>query len=94
MMLDGQPLLLIDVRTYEEFTSGHIPDSLNLPLDDIEEWKGLLDKQMRTCCICGVGGRSQTAADTLVADGFLQVYNLLGGMNGWTGDVEEGCGCD
>ncbi len=93
MMDDGQPLLLIDVRTQAEFTEGHIPGSVNLPVEEIATWAPTLGKNTRICCICGSGVRSRTAADTLIAEGFGQVYNLLGGMLEWTGDADPGCGC-
>lgn len=93
MMDDGQPLVLVDVRTAAEFAAGHIPGSINLPRANIEAWAEMLDKQTRTCCICASGGRSRTAADTLITKGFRHVCNLLGGMNTWTGDLETGCGC-
>ncbi len=92
MMNDGQPLVLVDVRTLSEFEAGHIPGSVNLPLSDIETWAETLNQQTRTCCICGSGNRSRTAADALIAKGFPRVYNLLGGMNGWPGDIETGDG--
>ena len=85
MIDDGQPLVLADVRTPLEFATGHIPGAVNLPLDDIVTWASTLNPLTRTCCICQSGGRSATAANALVAMGFTQVYNLLGGMNDWPG---------
>ncbi|MFP3904508.1 MAG: rhodanese-like domain-containing protein [Armatimonadota bacterium] len=88
MMNDGQPLVLADVRTQEEYDAGHIPGSLHLPLDEIAQWSQTLDPDTRICCICAIGGRSAEAAETLVKAGFSDVYNLTGGMNGWTGEVD------
>ena len=88
MIDDGQPLLLADVRTPLEFATGHIPGAVNLPLGDIDTWASTLNPFMRTCCICQTGACSTVAANTLVAMGFTQVYNLLGGMNDWPGPTE------
>lgn len=89
MMADGQPLILADVRTQEEYDAGHIPGSLHLPLDEIAQWSQTLDPDTRICCICASGGRSATAADALVDGGFSDVYNLAGGMDDWTGEVDN-----
>ncbi len=88
MIGDGQPLVLADVRTPAEFATGHIPGAVNLPLADIDTWAGTLNPVTRTCCICQSGACGAAAANALVAMGFTQVYNLLGGMNGWPGPTE------
>lgn len=88
LMSDGQPLLIIDVRTAAEYATGHIPGSVNLPIGEIATWVGTLDPAQRVCCVCGIGARSQTAAAILVGQGFLNVYNLTGGMAQWDGAVE------
>ena len=88
MIDDGQPLVLADVRTPAEFATGHIPGAVNLPLADIDTWAGTLNPFTRICCICQSGACSAVAANMLVAMGFTQVYNLLGGMNGWPGPTE------
>lgn len=85
---DGDPLVLADVRTPTEFASGHIPGAVNLPLDDIDTWADTLNPFIRTCCICQSRGYNGTAGNRLVAKGFTQVYNLLGGMDGWPGPTE------
>jgi len=87
-MDDGQPLLLVDVRTPTEFAGGHIPGAVNHPVADVAQWSQTLGTQQRVCCVCQAGGRSQTAADYLVDHGFRYVYNLLGGMDQWTGPTE------
>lgn len=88
MMNDGRPLIIADVRTAAEFAQGHIPGSENLPLADIDTWSVGRDKDTRICCVCASGNRSRQSADTLVADGFRQVYNLLAGLSQWTGPWE------
>jgi phage shock protein E len=89
MMGDGQPLLILDVRTAQEYAAGHIPGAVNAPLDQLDVWAGTLDGSLRTVCVCASGGRSQQAADQLVGRGFTDVYNLLGGTYGWPGPLEQ-----
>jgi rhodanese-related sulfurtransferase len=88
MLSDGQPLLLIDVRTSDEFSPGHIPGAVNQPVETIVQWYGALDPSQRTVCYCKAGSRSRRAADYLVSKGFSNVSNLLGGFDGWPGAVE------
>jgi len=87
MIADGDPIILLDVRTVSEYEGGHIPNSVNHPVEDIDIWWSTLEAQARTVAVCRAGGRSASAADRLVEEGFTSVYNLLGGMNGWTGAV-------
>ena len=88
-----QQVTLVDVRSYGEYTAGHLPGSINRPLGDIDQWSEGMSKSLAICCICAAGSRSRQAADTLIEKGFTKVYNLLGGVNAWPGDIESGCGC-
>ena len=93
-MIDtSQHVALVDVRTNQEYTAGHIPGSINQPLANIDEWSQRISKDTGICCICASGYTSRQAAAILLEKGFTEVYNLLGGMNGWPGDIEAGCGC-
>ncbi|HEV7379754.1 MAG TPA: rhodanese-like domain-containing protein [Dyadobacter sp.] len=67
--------LIVDVRSAEEFASGHIDGSINIPLDQINTKTTFLktfDKAVITCCRSGV--RSGMAEGLLKAAG-VQVYN-------------------
>jgi phage shock protein E len=71
---------IIDVRTKKEYASGHIRESINIPLNELNEGIRNLDKDqvIITCCASGV--RSASAKTTLTSLGYKKVYN--GG--GWT----------
>lgn len=72
---------IIDVRTIGEYRSGHIPGSVNIPLDTLQRNLSKLkkDKPVITCCASGM--RSGSAKNILKSNGFAEVYN--GG--GWMG---------
>ena len=80
---------ILDVRTPEEYTEGHILGSLNINVKDenfashIDE---LLTKDKKVAVYCRSGKRSRTAAEVLVKKGF-KVYNLDKGILNW---IEEG----
>jgi rhodanese-related sulfurtransferase len=80
---------VIDVRTQEEFASGHIPGAKSLPLQEIESRMDELDKEKAYLIVCRSGNRSAQASEILVKEGFQHIYNMAGGMNEWKGNVEQ-----
>ena len=72
---------IIDVRTKDEFSYGHIKGSLNIPLDSLQQQIGKIKKGTPVITCCASGMRSASAKQVLQLHGFTQVYN--GG--GWTG---------
>ena len=82
--------LIVDVRTPGEFKEGHVNGSLNIPLDEIGEAMGWLQKDVPTVVVCASGSRSSHAVMVLTANGFEKVYN--GGAWDSLGDVKAG-GC-
>jgi rhodanese-related sulfurtransferase len=77
---------LIDVRTPGEFEQGHLKGALNYDINgsDFENQLSKLDKNKSVLVYCLSGGRSSSAADILEEKGFLEVYNLKGGIMKWT----------
>jgi rhodanese-related sulfurtransferase len=78
-------ILLLDVRTQEEYAEGHIANSLLIP---IQELAGRVDellpyKDKTIIAYCRTGHRSGKATELLGAKGFT-VYNMEGGMIKWT----------
>lgn len=66
---------IIDVRTPDEFTAGHIKGSINIPLQTLGQRMHRLpkDKALITCCASGI--RSAAAKRLLAAKGFAPVVN-------------------
>ena len=72
---------IVDVRTRGEFQSGHIPGSVNIPLQQISANLSRIrkDKPVITCCASGM--RSASAKSFLKAEGFSEVHNGGGWMS-------------
>jgi rhodanese-related sulfurtransferase len=84
LILEGGALLL-DVRQHDEFTLGHAPGALHIPLAELPDHLDHLDKNRRIVCTCRSGGRSTRASEFLLGHGF-DVVNLEGGMLAWAGE--------
>jgi len=82
-------IVLLDVRTAEEYAEKHIPGSLLIPLDVIETTvtQKIADQKTTIFVYCRSGRRSVTAAESLVKLGYTDVYNL-GGIMDWPYEVE------
>jgi phage shock protein E len=81
-------IILLDVRTKEEYDSGHIKDSILTPVDNLKEEaeSKLKDKEATIFVYCRSGNRSTAAAKILVDLGYKNVYNL-GGINKWPYEI-------
>ena len=78
-------ITLIDVRTPEEYSSGHIPGSLSLPLDRADEIVNLVaDKSARIFVYCLSGARSRAACRAFAAEGYKNVTDI-GGIASYSG---------
>lgn len=87
----GEKALLVDVRTPSEFVEKHIPQSLLLPLDRIEQEAAqkIPDKAAPIFVYCLTGRRSTSGARILVKLGYSNVYNM-GAMMNWPDKLETG----
>jgi len=77
-----QAHLLVDVRTPEEFSGGHIPGAVNIPLQELETRLTEIPADSPVVLYCRSGNRSAQAADILREAGYSRVYDL-GGINAW-----------
>ena len=81
--------LLLDVRGADEYAEGHIPGSVNIPLQLRPMKKGLPeDLDTPIFVYCRSGGRSRRAAAFLEKEGYENVKNIGGIMN-WKGEIER-----
>jgi rhodanese-related sulfurtransferase len=76
---------VIDVRTQEEYSSGHITGAILIDYykKDFKSNLSKLDKNKPVFVYCASGGRSGSASEVLADMGFKQIYDLKGGMNAW-----------
>lgn len=90
MLESSNSPLLIDVRTPQEYSGGHIPQSKNIPLQSLEasiKKMGLkLDSPMVVYCQSGM--RASEASKILYRLGFKEVYTL-GGIGAWSYGLER-----
>ena len=77
--------IILDVRTAEEFKTGHVPGATNLSVNSpgFDEAVAKLDKSKTYLVNCAVGMRSAKACKKLQAAGFTNLYDLAPGFDGW-----------
>ena len=73
---------LVDVRVAHEWDAGHIPGATHLPLEELAERSGELDRERPVVLYCRGGSRSSMAAEALDGAGFDAV-KLSEGIVGW-----------
>ena len=76
-------VVIIDVRSLEEFREGALPDSVLVPFFEAMRGKIFLPKDTPILLVCAVGGRSFAVGRYLAMQGFQEVYNLKGGLDAW-----------
>ena len=83
--MNEENVQLVDVRTPDEFTEGHLPNAINIDINgnsfNLETAK--LDKEKPVMVYCKMGGRSAKAAANLKEQGFKNISDLDGGITSW-----------
>lgn len=74
----AQGAMVIDVRSVGEFNASHLPNAVNIPLDDLRESlpRRVKDKNQVLLLHCLSGGRSGIAKQQLKGMGYANVFNL------------------
>ena len=91
-MMVSQEVVIVDVRTPEEYDGGHIPNAILVPNESIGDDmpEALPDKEATLLIYCRSGRRSKDAAQKLLALGYQSVYDF-GGVIDWPYElVKEG----
>jgi phage shock protein E len=70
--------MVIDVRTAAEFSTGHLPRAINIPLSEVEELtpRRVKDKEQVLLLHCQSGARGATAKKILTGMGYTHTFNL------------------
>ena len=84
-------VVILDVRTPEEFSEGRIPKAVNLDVmcGAIDAACCELDPKLTYLVYCRSGKRSMMASNILANHGFANIYNLTDGITGWDGSIER-----
>ncbi len=84
-------ILILDVRTKEEYDRGHIPGAVNVPLNTLEQSinKIYIYREKPIIVYCASGGRSPVAIRILVNYGFSQLYHMYRGFSSWKYVIEK-----
>jgi len=82
---ENQTFIIIDIRTPEEYTNGHIENAINLDYysKTFRDELNKLDKNKTYLIYCRSGHRSGMALGIMNELGFREVYNMLGGITQW-----------
>ena len=85
MIRKDKKLIVLDVRTADEFKEGHINGAINIDIrqPDALEKIDKLDRNAKFIVHCRTNHRSKTATDHMVQSGFKTVYQMMDGITGW-----------
>ena len=81
----GKKIILLDVRTKEEFDAGHLPNAINVSRGVLEFKvnKAILDKNANIILYCRTGGRAALATVVLNEMGYINAKNMAGAFKAW-----------
>lgn len=84
---DNPNFVILDVRTPDEFKSGHLADAINIDFygADFKTYLDQLDKNKTYLVYCRTGVRSTNSVNIMLSMKFTRLYNMTGGITAWTG---------
>lgn len=85
LLINRSKAVVVDVRDASEFAAGHLPEAKNIPLGELDQRVGELEKfkSKSVVVVCKSGARASSAAAKLAKAGFTDVTNLDGGITAW-----------
>ncbi len=83
-LINDRDPVVVDVRSPTEFAAGHLINSRNVPLEQIGTDAAKLPGNRPLLLVCASGARSGRAVAKLRSAGRDDVFNLTGGLQGWT----------
>lgn len=89
-IIESEDVVILDVRTKEEYNEGHIENAVLLPIDDISSKAEdlLRNKDAKILVYCRSGNRSATTSKKLIKMGYTNVYDFSG-INSWPYEIEK-----
>ena len=84
MLRNNKNIVVLDVRTRDEYMYNHLQGAINIPLQEVNQKidRYVKDKSAIIIVYCQYGGRSKKACGKLEKQGYENVYNLDGGIEG------------
>lgn len=78
-------VVLLDVRTLDEYQRGHIPQSVHVPIDQLASMidKIVPNKSQKIYAYCLSGSRSSVAVDWLIQQGYTKAFDVSHGLLAW-----------
>ena len=87
-LLDEGKIQLLDVRQPEELEIARIGSAVNIPLNELAQRLGELDRSRPVVAFCHHGMRSEMAGRLLERNGFTDIAHLSGGIDAWAQTVD------
>jgi len=84
MILGEENFTLVDVRAKAEFEENHIKGAINIETANLRTDYQQLDPNQATILVCSSGNRSSLGTSILAQRGFKQLFNVAGGMTGYS----------
>jgi len=81
-------VVLLDVREPVELELAAVQTALHIPMRDVPSRLVELDRETPIVVMCHTGRRSHMVAQYLVGNGFSQVFNLRGGIDAWSTEID------
>lgn len=82
-------IVLLDVREPEELELASIDECRHMPMMQVPSRLGELPRDKALVVMCHGGGRSRRVAEFLAANGFERVFNLRGGIDAWSREIDR-----
>lgn len=89
MLMKKGNVVLIDVRSVQDYNKSHIPKAINIPFEILQNKKNIPYeyKNLNVIVYCKSGIKSSKVAALLYDNGFKNVYNLSGGISSYKGEL-------
>ena len=81
-------ITLLDVREPREWQTARVADALHVPMRNVPARLDELDPERTIVVMCHGGARSRQVAEYLAATGYTNVFNLAGGIDAWSVEVD------
>lgn len=85
----GDDVVLLDVREHVELEKAAVAGAVHIPMREVPARLADLDANKPLVVMCHSGGRSRRVAEYLAGNGFSSVFNLKGGIDAWSTQLDS-----